>query len=497
MVVAKPAEVFARDHEWDALCRFVQSDKPGLTIGIVRGRRRHGKSWLLEHACAAMSGVYTLALRQSRKPALRRFAEQLSQAVGHELGEFTSWTQALNTAVTALARTATGNPLLVLDEFPYLVAHSPELPSVIQALYDEHAPGKNGPPFRLILCGSAVSVMSTLARGDQALRGRTILDLRVERFDFRESARYWDVTPDVGFLIDSVLGGAAGYRDIVDGVPADDDADGFFSWLATGVLDPSHVLFTEPDYLLSEDPRIGDRAVYHSIWESAAAGASTPTRIGGDVGMEAKTLSYHLGIMRDAAFLRYEQDMLLQRKPVITVADPVVRFHNLIVRPQLAALEARHTARVWESAEDVFRAKVLGPHFEQIARDWVYRYGQWEGLADIGQVGTTQVPCRRHRGHQVDVLALNAGGIARSKSSRITVIGEAKCTRAGCGTTELARLEHIRETLVDQGWNAAEARLVLFSRNGFGDELRGTEAVLVDLATLYGRAGVAGTPGSR
>ena len=106
--------------------------------------------------------------------------------------------------------------------------------------------------------------MSTLLAGDQALRGRAALDLRVGPFRFRDAAAYWQCEPATAFLVDAVLGGAPGYRDIVGTAPTP-GPDGFLAWLERTILNPSHALFTEPDYLLAEDPRIGDRATYHSI----------------------------------------------------------------------------------------------------------------------------------------------------------------------------------------------------------------------------------------
>ena len=38
--MTKPANVFNRDHEWQALNRFVSGSKPGATFGLVYGRRR-------------------------------------------------------------------------------------------------------------------------------------------------------------------------------------------------------------------------------------------------------------------------------------------------------------------------------------------------------------------------------------------------------------------------------------------------------------------------
>jgi hypothetical protein len=457
----------------------------------VRGRRRHGKSFLLEHLCRAVGGVYTLALQQSRAMALDRFADGLAQSLGFRTGRFGSWVEALDVAADLLTgRRADRPPLLVLDEFPYLVAHSPELPSALQALYDQRGPSSGKPPLRIVLCGSAISTMSTLLAGDQALRGRAVLDMRVGPFAFRDAAEYWGA-PDAetAFLVDAVLGGAPGYRDVVGAAP-EPGAEGFYAWLTRSVLNPSHILFTEPEYLLAEDPRISDRATYHAIWEAVASGAATPTQIGGLVGMDARSLTYHLNIMKAAAFIRYDQDLLLQRKPIITVADPVVRFHDLIVRPNLVDFELREGRAAWERSRETFSSKVLGPHFEELARQWTLRHGRESGLDDIGQVGTTTVACREHRGHEIDVVALSRGSRARDKNARITVLGEAKATNKPRTPADVRRLEHVRDLLSAQGWDAEGAALTVYTRSEPAPELREAEAegrvTVVGMRELYG-----------
>ncbi|MEV6172871.1 ATP-binding protein [Streptomyces sp. NPDC051954] len=495
MPIPKPAAVFGRVHEWEDLARFCTDSAPGLRIGVVRGRRRHGKSFLLEHLCRAVDGVYTLALQQSRAMALDRFADGLAQGLGFRVGRFTSWVEALDTAADVLTsrRDEAPPPLLVLDEFPYLVAHSPELPSVLQALYDQRGPSTGKPPLRIILCGSAISTMSTLLAGDQALRGRAVLDMRIGPFGFRDAAEYWGLAgnPDTAFLVDAVLGGAAGYRDVV-GEPPDPEGgeEGVYAWLARSVFNPSHILFTEPEYLLAEDPRISDRATYHAIWEAVASGAATPTQIGGLVGMDAKSLTYHLNIMKAAAFIRYDQDLLLQRKPVITVADPVVRFHDLIVRPNLVDFEMREGRAAWERSRETFSSKVLGPHFEDLARQWTLRHGRERGLDDIGQVGTTTVACREHRGHEVDVVAMSRASRARDKGARITLLGEAKATNKARTVADLRRLEHIRDLLCAQGWDAEGCVLALYARTAVAPELAEAadagRVLVVGMENLYG-----------
>lgn len=61
----KPAELHARDHEWAALEQFVTSDKPGSALGLVYGRRRQGRTYLLQSLTEASIGFYFAALRQS------------------------------------------------------------------------------------------------------------------------------------------------------------------------------------------------------------------------------------------------------------------------------------------------------------------------------------------------------------------------------------------------------------------------------------------------
>jgi hypothetical protein len=48
-------------------------------------------------------------------------------------------------------------------------------------------------PVRLILCGSAISVMADLLSGTRALRGRAALELRVRPFGYRDAREYWGI----------------------------------------------------------------------------------------------------------------------------------------------------------------------------------------------------------------------------------------------------------------------------------------------------------------
>jgi uncharacterized protein len=486
----QPADLHDRDVEWADLAAFAGGDGP-IRIGIVYGRRRQGKSWLLRRLVRSAGGVYTMALQHDRASALGRFATALAEvsALPGVRFELADWEEALRTARTVLA--GIGQRILVLDEFPYLLEHSPELPSVLQAFHDE-VRDSGGAPLRVLLCGSAISIMEELLSGTSPLRGRTHLEIRLQPFDFRTAAGFWRAAhPGIAFLVHAVLGGTPGYRDLAD-VRLPDDEAGFGKWLSQTVLNPASALFTEADYLLREDPRIQARAPYYAILDAVSRGASTPTAIGAAIQRDRTALSHPLGVLTTAGFLVAAADIRKQRGSSIRIADPVVRFHHLITRPRLSQFEERHFDAAWDAAGPTFRSGILGPHFEQLAREWVRLFAAAATLGGpAGAVGFTLVPDRQHgKTREVDVVVLAAGERSGRRDSRILALGEAKNSDAPRSLADLHRLERVRALLLADGADCAGARLLLFGRSGFDARLSAEAAArhdveLVDLDRIY------------
>jgi hypothetical protein len=387
--------------------------------------------------------------------------------------------------------------LLVLDEFPCLAQETPGLPSIVQSLYDSLGPGAGTEiaSLRLILCGSAISVMGDLLSGTKALRGRAALELRVRPFGYRAARQYWGIgNPAAAFAHNAIVGGTPGYRELVPDPYVPEDPGQLGDWLARNVLRPSMPLFDEARRVVHEDPRIRDTAAYSSVLAAVAAGESSPTKIGGLLGRPATSLAHQLATLASAGFIDRRHDLLLDRRPVITVADPMVRFHQLVIEPYLADLEAGRARQVWAEAEHTVESKVFGPHFEALAAEWVARYATTEAGLTVGPVGQTVIACRQHKaGHEIDVLALARGAWPRTPGSPIAFIGEAKHRDRRPGLAELRRLEHLRDLLTADGHDATDAALGLFSATGFTEELtaeaiaRQGQILLADLGILYGR----------
>jgi AAA+ ATPase superfamily predicted ATPase len=501
-VLPRPADLFDRTQEWADLTAFATATGPGLRIAIVSGRRRQGKSYLLRRLVAARAGLYHQAQEVERVQSLARFADDVAAGMGLPQGalRFATWDDALRLALGHARRGSPDNlqvqpaagpaRLVVLDEYPYLLAHSPELPSVIQELYDEAQDGDRA-PAAIILCGSALSVMTDILSGTKPLRGRAQVDLTIGPFDFRRSREYWGIDdPQVAFLVDAVLGGTAGYKPLIPKAPPR-TAAGLRDWLATSVLNPAHALFNETDYLLREDPRIRDKAPYNSVLSAIASGMHSHKQIGAALGRNASQLRHPLDVLESAGFICRLEDMLVDRRPTYRLADPIVRFAEVVTEPNRTLLEERNVAQAWARSEASLSSRILGPHFEHLARQWTARYAPTAWDLPLGDVGSTVIndPGGRAQ-HEIDVIALAGGARRRDVRAPIAILGEAKATNQPRTTGDLARLEHIRALLAARGRDVCSALLVVFSRTGHDADLvraatRRDDVRLVGLPVLY------------
>jgi hypothetical protein len=492
----KPTRLLDRDAEWAALTTFLEHPDPHLRLGVVSGRRRVGKSYLLRALADAADGLYVVAVAEEDAPAARRrFAASIARyaGVGPELvNPDTSWEALLDTAITLVVQRAGPSGLLVIDELPYWMAHSPEVPGLLQLLYDRSRSGDAPAGGRVVLCGSAISVMSTLLSGTKALRGRAALDLRLHPFDLATTARHWAIDdPATVLRVHAVLGGSPGYRDLASIAPPQNLAE-FDAWVAGTVLDPRQALFSrsETEYLLREDPQFTGSTLHYAILGAVAGGATSPAKIGALLQRDRTALTRPLDALTSAGYLRYESDPLWERRPVITLTDPIVRFHNLITLGQYDLVETSRSARAWAAAQPTFAARILGPHLEQCARDWLrHRLPEVAG-EQTNVVASTVVNDRSGRArHEVDVVGLHR----HAGRATITFLGEAKATVSSRGPADLARLEQIRELLGQHGHDISTTRFGIFSLHGFTRDLldaarRRPDVLLVDLPTLVGPA---------
>ncbi|MCL9794957.1 AAA family ATPase [Frankia sp. AgKG'84/4] len=487
--MARPADMFDREVEWERLGRFLGDDTAGATLGVVSGRRRQGKSFLLEAACEQTGGMYVQAVESTAADALRMFGARLAEHIGAP-GQLSygRWDEAIDAVLRLGDRVSTP---VVIDEFPYLVKSAPELPSVIQAAFGPRQARRRESRTRLVLCGSALSVMGRLLAGSAPLRGRASLELTVPTLDYRLARQFWGIE-DVALAtrVHAIVGGTPAYRDFLRGDrPA--SPDDFDDWVIRAVLDSASPLFREARYLLSEEPDLRDNALYSSVLAAVASGATTRGGIANHVGRASSDLAHPLTVLVDAGLLLRCDDLLRDRRPLWRIAEPLVAFYHAMIRPVFGQLDRPGRAgRVWPALRPTFAAQVLGPHLESLARTWVADFAGPETLGTdlLGDVGHGTVHDHAGRASlELDVVALGPADGARR---RLVALGEAKWGTV-LGVAHADRLDRARALLAHtRDLDTTATRRILFSAAGFTDALRTQAAadpqiVLVDLDRLH------------
>lgn len=483
----KPSRLFGRDVEWRELMTFASDPNLGATLGLLYGRRRQGKTLMLELLTEQTKGFIFAATQQSEAQNLADIGA--AYAAFKDLRQpvvFRDWREAINELVRFGEEHATP---VVIDEFPYLVSATPALPSYLQQALSPRGHAKRNTQTRIILCGSALTTMSQLLSGSAPLRGRATMELVVRPFPFRDAAAFWDVGHDplLAFRLNALVGGTPAYLEMSGGAVPKASAD-LDKWVQQRLLNPASAMFREGGLLLREEPSIADPTSYAAVLAALASGRYRRSEIAAALGRPSSSLPHLLSGLRDIGLIEAIDDALREKRSVFQIAEPLVRLHQLIVARHEPELIAGRAARVWQRNKDTVMAKIYGPHFERIARQWCFDHASEETLGGFAtHVRPTEIGCREHRhGHEIDVVVTETSAF---RADRVTAIGEAKAQSDPLKLAQLERLEHLR-ALLPASKVTAIPKLLLFSQSGFSDDLVQTaggrsDIELIDLNRLY------------
>lgn len=457
---------FNRADELAALDERLRSDRGEYFV--LYGRRRVGKSQLLLHFGERCRQLYFEATSGSRQDQLDDLSAELAELTGNRVyaeQPLTSWRAAF-AAFTELL--ASGQTMIVLDEFQFIARQEPEIGSLLNRFVQEHE--GNG-DLLLCIAGSDLSFFERSVVGYGATTyGRRTGSLRLQPFPWTEIAAFlpgWSVEDRIRAW--AVFGGVPYYLKEID------PEAGLAEAIRRAALYPDGLLREEPRFLLAQESRLRELDTYMSCLRAIAAGVTRLNEIAQRIGKgRSEEARPYLETLEEMALVerRYPLTRPGGRRVHYAIADPFLRFWFRFVAPRESRLQSRRDA-------DRYLGEALLPQldkfvsedaFERVCQDWLLR--QLDGAVESGRwwgsVRRREDGQLRSRTREADVVAIDEQG---------AVIALGSCKWPGPGgdhhvheAGELDNLEVIRDEL-----EAPRAQLYFFDRVAFSPRLRELE----------------------
>jgi hypothetical protein len=314
-----------------------------------------------------------------------------------------------------LNRLTTEQFTLCLDEFPYMVKHSPELPSILQRMLDTKALRYN-----LIICGSSQRMMQNMILSQsEPLYGRAdaLLDVRPIPLPYLQEGLQLDALQTVEEY--SVWGGVPRYWELREEFPS------LFDAIKRMLLGPTAVLYDEPRKLFLDDMTVTVQS--ESLMAVIAAGANRLSEIASRMGREATSLSAPIDRLIRMSYIRREipfgESPKKSKRSVYKINDPMMDFYYSFIACNMSALARGRRNVVLDEIMGCF-SEYVARHWENLCREAVSHntlFGRSWGEASRwwGTVATKEKNTFREM--EFDV-------VAESSDGRALLVGECKWT---------------------------------------------------------------------
>ena len=438
---------------------------------VIYGRRRVGKTALINEFCKGKPTVYFSALNASSQENL----EALSKAIytcqnsdSTSTPTYRSYEDALE-AITGMAMEK--RLVFVIDEYPYLAKAEKSISSRLQHIIDHSWQGSR---IYLILCGSSMSFMEYQVLGyESPLYGRRTAQFKIQALTYREITEFHpELKAADQALLYGVTGGIPHYINKLDVESNLDEA------LLDNLFSTSSYLFEEPENLLKQELR--EPAIYNSVISAIAAGASHSNEISTKVGLESGVCAKYLKVLLDLGILKKETPITEKpgKKTIYAIDDNFFRFWYRFVPRNMSVISAGRMRLIYEQAVKRFYPDYMGLVFEKMCQEYLLRYAKDLPilLSNVGQWWGTDSKTRREV--QIDIVGAPVDG-------NEYLIGSCKYRNEKIGIEELELLRRYAAVFRQNGI----FHYYIFSKGGFTPalleaEMQG-EVTLLTLEDLY------------
>lgn len=358
---------YCREEELRKLKKRYRSDS--FECIIIYGRRRVGKTALINEFCKDKPVIYFSALKATsgkNLSSLSKAIQLFKDPDSNHYPEYHSFEDALE-EINRLSRDK--RLIFVVDEYPYLAKAEESISSLLQHIIDHHwTKGK----LYLILCGSSMSFMEKQVLGNESpLYGRRTAQFKIEPLTYLETAIFSPhLTPQQNALVYGITGGVPHY---INKLCVKDDVD---EALLENLFDRSSYLYEEPENLLKQELR--EPSQYSDILSAIAEGASKMSEIASQCRIDTATCSKYLNILRELGIVKRERPLIHanSKKTIYSIEDNFFRFWYRFVPGNIALIASGRIGRVYDKIIRPYLPEYMGFVFERMCHDYLLYYAR-------------------------------------------------------------------------------------------------------------------------
>jgi hypothetical protein len=429
-------------------------DRPKGQFLVLYGRRRIGKTETLRQFAKDKEHLFYACTESIDRQQLDAFSKRLLAKdipASKYLSVFASWEEAFLSLLELDAKT---KRLVIIDEFPYMVKSNPEIPSILQTLWDEKLQYED---IMIVLSGSSMSFIEhEILAEKNPLYGRATGILQMKEMDFTDAVQFFpNYGPEDKIAAYAILGGIPHY------LKQFDTSLSLAENIIQNILQKGCVLYSEVEFLMHEELR--ETAVYNTIISAVALGNTKLSEIHTKTLIEKSKLSSYLRNLIELGIISREFPVTGSMKEasniqrgLYKITDNYFRFYYAFVYPNTSELEYGGANSIYTYAVAPSLDKYVSWVFEDIS----VQYLRKQNNAGLLPFHFTRIGRWWNKTDEMDIMALDAGG------SRM-LLGECKYRNA---KTDSDTLHSLRlKYPIPPG---IEAFYCLFSKSGFTDRLQ-------------------------
>ena len=419
-------------------------------MGVVYGRRRVGKTTLLNEFTKNKQAIFFSALKTNEALNLQSLSGSISHFVdGRDTGAVYSSFQNAFSRVFELAEDR--RIVFVIDEYPYLAQSDPSVSSILQHLIDHR---KDSSQLMLIVNGSSVGQMRDMfMSGGGPLFGRKTFQIKVSPLRFFDLIPFFDKTrTGVIPYIYGVYGGTPKYFEGYN------QNMSLKANILRDFMEVGAMLLEEPEDVLRREVR--DPATYNAVFQAIATGSTRYNEISSKAKLESGNVSSHIKTLELLDLVRKETSAGdgKRAKTQYLIADNMFAFWYRFMPRSLSLVNSGNAEAAFTYIEENLD-QYMGSVFEQICLEWLWRVngsdvlpirfeeaGRWWGGDP-----------RTKSSAEVDILAYN--------DRKEALLCECKWSTSAVGTDILGALDDLSQIPYLAGYS--KRHLCLFSRSGF------------------------------